>query len=756
MQALARYFVAEYPGAFSTWEHGIGKAGGSEILGHGVRAFLEHNVSGIVGQSDLRNAFGEISRQRILDLAHRYPALAHAIRFLYGQASTVDFGSPDNDFVITSEEGCRQGCPLGGLVFSLGMRPELDRVRAAFPAVTYANYYDDVSALSTHPTAMQEGFAMLTSLCADINLRMQPAKCKLYAPSLDVKQLAAAMEIPHTADGIIVCGVPVGSAQFVRNHVRSVADDCIRIARAIGAAQRASEQGSGSERMDSLQGLFTALRLCVATKYNHLMRTVQPEATTPEAERIDAAVYQVALELIMCTPDFAGIDVMHEGGLVWARARALLHLPTRKGGVGLASLAATAPAAFVGSVALTGKSALRVAAWKAPLTQMRLGPHVPSAAAAPQLEPPPAKPLPRAFDVFPGLVELYSPPPPNIKLPAPDSLVSDSTPRVQRQLADAIHEQAALEFEHSLAGDTLALAHYAGLRGTYSGAWVDALRGRDRRFRLRDDEFRAAARIRLGLPVAAIPDQPRCKCDAAARASQYHFFTCADEAGRNGRSRRHTNFKYALVNSLRSLPAQPLGITVEKRVRDLFHPRQQLVSGQDLVADVVVELPPTPPARKPIHVLLDTSVTVNFATSLLAKQNNATPAPGSAMLHGETAKLSKYNALFTIPPGSLVPFCADMFGGLGKLAIEFLDRVFPITTTASADQKKKAKAAKRMAVQLMAVGIARGNYRCVLQHTNPSDPRVTTRETPTTATTKRKPRTKAPGVASKAGNRARN
>jgi hypothetical protein len=229
------------------------------------------------------------------------------------------------------------------------------------------------------------------------------------------------------------------------------------------------------------------------------------------------------------------------------------------------------------------------------------------------------------------------------------------------------------------------------------------------------------------------------------------MLTCSDAQGREGRTLRHSNLKYALVQAVSSITEPPRPqLVVEQRVKEVARPRKQLAHGEDLIADLVVTLPPRPDApagAKGVTRMVDTVVSVPFAKKVMASLKESSPSPSFATAHSQAVKHAKYTALFHLPPGLLVPFAVDTFGGFGSAALDFMDSLFPRRKGKEPEDityNLKMTASRRLAINLIAVGIAKGNQRCVLKFTNPADERLIPREQKATAVTARKKRA-APG-----------
>jgi hypothetical protein len=156
--------------------------------------------------------------------------------------------------------------------------------------------------------------------------------------------------------------------------------------------------------------------------------------------------------------------------------RAQLSLPLRLGGMGLRSMVATAPAAFLGSLAAA-----------APYL---LSPHLPVSA-------------PLIFDLEHALSLVRHLP--GLRLPSATDFLplaaQQSPPSLQRTISLA----ASTSFLRSLLQQSPSLLpHLLSLQQAGSSAWLTAVPTRPELV-LADDDFRLAARLRLQLFPASLP-----------------------------------------------------------------------------------------------------------------------------------------------------------------------------------------------------------------------------------------------------------
>jgi hypothetical protein len=400
---------------------------------------------------------------RIADLCYGIPSPLH----LFGRDGLVAS--------LTSERGSRQGCVLGTLLFCLGLQPILEDASRDLDALTVSAYVDDIAAVGPLEQ-VSVFFERLSSLSPSLGLSLSLSKSSVLWPSdspvpTHIQRWTADSRIPLVRGAVPLLGSMVGldsdlRLQFASERVKSM-EPFFRALR---------------HPRFTTQAAFVLLRVCALPKFNFSCRTLSPRLTSRACATFDQLVLRTATNILRLDLDSLP-----------PHACSLLTLPTRHGGFGLRRMEATAPAAYLGSLAATAR-------------------FLPSAELLVA--------IPMIGELEHALSRCQLP---GLKLPASSSFLACAA----RQRPTALQRSITAAIEDSLAcsvGDTPALSsHLLSLRQAGASNWLTTVPSRPE-LTLPDDDFRLAARLRLRLPPVTETFVSHCGC--GSELSPDHFLVC--------------------------------------------------------------------------------------------------------------------------------------------------------------------------------------------------------------------------------------
>jgi Reverse transcriptase (RNA-dependent DNA polymerase) len=647
----------------------VGVPGGSQVLAHALRAGIAEDPECATLKIDVRNAFNCVRRDSVLAaVAARAPALLPFVQWAYGAPSALHvIGAPAGTLPVSSQSGVRQGDPLGPLLFALALHETLESVPRQVPAVGVLAIADDAF-LQGPPDALRGALDVFCEGAAVVGLEIARDKCALTGGGAAETGLALAADlgVAHSPDGIVAAGTPIGTHAFEAQHAASRADAACKLVDALRALPL------------RVQSQFLLLRLSLAPRLAHLLRTVEWERIAPSVRRLESEVHAAARSLLHMPPAVAG--AFGAGDSACARAAAQIALPIRHGGFGLPVVGALEADAARLSAAALAQAAMAAA-------------H------------PPFRPLDgRLRAGFVGAWERVhadaAPLWPAESRTLSPAFVHNVLPDVQRQYTRAVSDRDGAAF---LARFDVATepgqADAARMRSVAcrpASAWIDAL-PTSPLLTLGDNDYVVSARFRLGLPQAAEGcPLPPCSC-GEPRVSSDHAMIC-----RNLRrlvTLRHDqlvmSWRRTLARAgLHSASEPHLGLARRVRAEDEDEERRVVESRGDF----------TTPMASGV-VVGDVSVIHPAAPSFVRRAATTT---GSAARARDGHKRASY-ALRNLGGGyELVPVSVESFGRLGGPAYALLCRVAAVA--ADGGRVSKAVFIDR-ALQELSVTLCKGNAR---------------------------------------------
>nr|XP_031858929.1 uncharacterized protein CI109_005596 [Kwoniella shandongensis]KAA5526001.1 hypothetical protein CI109_005596 [Kwoniella shandongensis] len=309
-------------------QFGIGSKGGVETIIHAVQMMVDRHPAfrrfRHLTSLDASNAFNALSRRKLANCIKKYaPSLLRSAEWSYGKPSPLLLYGGGEVVEIPSEDGVRQGDPLGPLFFSIGIREAVDELQAILgDRYLVLAYLDDIFILGED----DQGLAIATEYFAreDSPLSLNVRKCKQVSVEEIVER------------GIELLGSCVGSTA-VRD--RFLSDKITEIESEVEALGPFPKQHA-----------LLMLRQSIQQKLRHLQRTLLSPDLAGCWDRLDRVLW-------------GGLDTIrgkrplpeHE-----QRDRCLISLPPNLGGLGLASHAEVAPLAYRAASSLAIGSLLAI------------------------------------------------------------------------------------------------------------------------------------------------------------------------------------------------------------------------------------------------------------------------------------------------------------------------------------------------------------------------------------------------------------
>ena len=135
---------------FGQLQLGCGVRGGAETAVHVVQSMLEGKVGWIALSEDLRNAFNERARDKVLSSLYETPALAPMWRladWAYRNSSPLVMRNKEGALLelLESSNGVRQGDPIAAVLFAVSVQKVFKRAVAVGEDVRGVAVLDDLT-----------------------------------------------------------------------------------------------------------------------------------------------------------------------------------------------------------------------------------------------------------------------------------------------------------------------------------------------------------------------------------------------------------------------------------------------------------------------------------------------------------------------------------------------------------------------------------------------------------------------------------
>ncbi len=613
-----RSHISEIRSLLQPLQLGIATAGGCEIVLHALQAIHENEQEPrVIVSLDFSNAFQEISRSHILSSVAEIPSLKKLFSLIwwsYARKSPMLLMDTDRKIsnVLLSTTGVRQGCPLGSLLFCLGVRELYANVAKIDPRGHIFAIIDDLT-LAVKAENARECLEYIETEAPKIGLRLgyhkSSALCNSNNPTPpDLKNMLTARGIVLSTQTVKLLGSPLG------RDMKQVSDFLLQVVQ----KKEVFFQRLLDDRL-STQEAMILLRSCKNLQLSYYLRTCRPAATSRAATKFDELVMSTAERKIR-------ISNLSEQQLSQIRR------PLRLGGFGLTSSEATTDIAWFSAQALAishfGAEAAHILSSDARTTT--------SAASLVSIN-----------------ASIGNPKEPNKLLPKEFTSAScfthyeRSRTNLQHQLTELAQQH---EFDESLANAKANISTLARLRASAApkaSLWLSAV-PTSAEFRLENWEFENAARFRLGIsPLEYMQDYCRA-CNVDLQAAPWHHLSCPKR--RKPVTRRHDIVVRMLNSWITKLGA--FSCVEPRRLSDEDERRPDIdvqLGNQRFLIDVTVRNPTCPS-----HLVA------------ASKKSLATAAAA------EREKTTKYRDIAKDNDATFVPFAIETYGGIGDEANKFV------------------------------------------------------------------------------------
>lgn len=309
---------------------GVSVRNGAEAAVLAVRRTLEVNPDWVLFKGDVSNAFNTVSRALILRKLQGHTRFAPLIPyFLANYATPCNLVFRDvlgDTSVIKSEEGVRQGDPLGPFFFALAFDDIIAPLVSEYADHAVLGAYLDDFFFVAPANRVEEIVTAWTTRMTESGSNLRAAAHKQECFSFQPPSLEAVVNESWrraSPEGTVLLGCPVGTLEFERAYwMQKATADSLEFVKL--------------DRVRLKQSRMLLLRHCAVSRANFMLRSSAPDATLEAAGIYDAAILERVAALLECAlDDLSPLQVQ---------------LPLRKGCLGLTSAVSIRDAAFLGAL----------------------------------------------------------------------------------------------------------------------------------------------------------------------------------------------------------------------------------------------------------------------------------------------------------------------------------------------------------------------------------------------------------------------
>lgn len=581
--------------------------GGAEAAVLCLRTALLEHPNWCVMACDIKNAFNSRNRSDVLNILYQHQELGAVWKIAdWAYRQPTDLLIVDKGMLVEtlkSTQGVKQGDTLSSLLFALSMT-KLYNDTAEAAGVKAVAVQDDIYFLGPQHAVVAAWDYFSSTIAGNTGLILNQSKTHVLTPrGEDVKQLVQRglqpSEVSIPALGTLLTRDKVVLSNWLESEMRRKYKGLFRTI---------------SDRDMPAQVAFTLLRSCAVPVVQFWMRTTPPASSIKLAESFDDQLMQAA-STILAIPTDSTV------------ARHQLSLPVKLGGFGLRSMRQLAHAAYVSAMAQAVQYCTRLPREdKSPCHVLEL--------------------LKESIDYVNENVG-YEALPHSAEEFWKKFTLKPALPGLQREIMEKVLLEQHSNFlqRERVTADPVQSARWQAIKANYAGLWITTA-PTHHSFRLSDNHFRAAVRIRMGLKPHE--DIRFCRCQKSFTTEPEHLLSCRYLM--NMTTIRHNNIRDALTRL-----ANRLHVTV------MSEPTVDYKDHERCDAFFLFNLKPT---------MIDVSVVHPLANSY----NAVAAIPLGAALKREKSKIQKYQDRVRAIGCDFYPFVIETTGGFGPQAEKFIGK----------------------------------------------------------------------------------
>ena len=168
---------------FQSLQLGFGVKGGAESIIYSTKLSYEKILTSSSSSGNLQidfcNAFNSKKCSEMLkSVASSVAGIAALTNFCYSQHSQLFF----DKFVVSSEIGIQQSDPMGSLLFSLTLWPNIEKIQESSPELQQHSWYLEDGVFVGSEKDLIRSWDILCQLGRDRGLHVRVDKCELWSP----------------------------------------------------------------------------------------------------------------------------------------------------------------------------------------------------------------------------------------------------------------------------------------------------------------------------------------------------------------------------------------------------------------------------------------------------------------------------------------------------------------------------------------------------------------------------------------------